>query len=327
MNRYLFGKLANALLTLAFVLVFDFFLFRVIPGDPADLLVRGTDVFTPPPLKLVTRELGLDKPLPQQFLIYAEDTLTLNFGKSFSFRGQDVKSVIAERIWPTLLLVGTATIASAAIGLVIGIYCGWRRGSRFDVGFLGFALFVYAMPEFWFAILVLLAFSSGVGPFPAIFPTGGYETAASDLTGLDHIVDVLNHMVLPFFVLTVAYLGQYALIMRNSMTYVMNDHFIMTARAKGDREGQILWRHVVPNALLPTFTVVMLSLGFIFGGAISVEYVFSYPGLGQLTVLAIRSKDFFLLQALFLLFSSAVIIANLIADILYSQLDPRVRAA
>jgi peptide/nickel transport system permease protein len=309
------------------VLVFNFFLFRVIPGDPADLLVRGTDVFNPPPLKLITRELGLDKPLPQQFLIYAEDTLTLNFGRSFSFRGQDVKSVIAERIWPTLLLVGTSTIASAAIGLVIGIYGGWRRGSRFDVGSLGFTLFVYAMPEFWFGILVLLAFSSGVGPFPAIFPTGGYETAASDLTGLDHVVDVFNHMVLPLFVLTVAYLGEYALIMRNSMIYVLNDHFVMTARAKGNREKQILWRHVVPNALLPTFTVVLLSLGFIFGGAISVEYVFSYPGLGQLTVLAIRSKDFFLLQALFLLFSFAVIIANLIADILYSQLDPRVRAA
>jgi peptide/nickel transport system permease protein len=327
MRGYLIGKIAQAFLTLLFVLVFNFFLFRVIPGDPADLLVRGTDVFNPPPLKLITRELGLDKPLPQQFLIYAEDTLTLNFGRSFSFRGQDVKSVIAERIWPTLLLVGTSTIASAAIGLVIGIYGGWRRGSRFDVGSLGFTLFVYAMPEFWFGILVLLAFSSGVGPFPAIFPTGGYETAASDLTGLDHVVDVFNHMVLPLFVLTVAYLGEYALIMRNSMIYVLNDHFVMTARAKGNREKQILWRHVVPNALLPTFTVVLLSLGFIFGGAISVEYVFSYPGLGQLTVLAIRSKDFFLLQALFLLFSFAVIIANLIADILYSQLDPRVRAA
>jgi peptide/nickel transport system permease protein len=322
-----FGKFANALLTLAFVLVFNFFLFRVIPGDPSDLLVRDGDVFNPPPLKLVTRELGLDKPLPQQFLIYAEDTLTLNFGKSFFFRGRDVKSVIAERIWPTLLLVGTATIASAAIGLVIGTYAGWRRGSRFDVGSLGFTLFVYAMPEFWFGILVLMAFSSGVGPFPAIFPTGGYETAASDLTGLDHVVDVLNHMVLPFFVLTVAYLGQYALIMRNSMIYVMNDHFIQTARAKGVREKQIRWRHVMPNALLPTLTVVLLSLGFIFGGAISVEYVFSYPGLGQLTVLAIRSQDFLLLQALFLLFSSAVIIANLIAEILYAQLDPRVRAA
>jgi peptide/nickel transport system permease protein len=183
------------------------------------------------------------------------------------------------------------------------------------------------MPEFWFGILVLMAFSGGVGPFPGIFPSGGYETAASDLTGLSHIVDVLNHMVLPFFVLTIAYLGEYALIMRNSLLDVVGDDFIQTARAKGVREKQILWRHAVPNALLPTMTVVFLSIGFIFSGAITIEYVFSWPGLGWLTVQAIEHKDYPLLQALFLIFSVAVIVANLVADLLYTYLDPRVRAA
>jgi peptide/nickel transport system permease protein len=128
-------------------------------------------------------------------------------------------------------------------------------------------------------------------------------------------------------VLTIAYLGQYALIMRNSVIDVMNDDFVQTARAKGVREKQVLRHHVVPNALLPTMTLILLSLGFIFAGAITIEYVFSYPGLGLLTVQAIDAKDFPLLQGLFLLFSAAVIIANLIADILYSYLDPRVRAA
>jgi peptide/nickel transport system permease protein len=128
-------------------------------------------------------------------------------------------------------------------------------------------------------------------------------------------------------VLTIAYLGQYALIMRNSVIDVMNDDFVQTARAKGVREKQVLRHHVVPNALLPTMTLILLSLGFIFGGAITIEYVFSYPGLGLLTVQAIDAKDFPLLQGLFLLFSAAVIIANLIADVLYSYLDPRVRAA
>jgi len=137
----------------------------------------------------------------------------------------------------------------------------------------------------------------------------------------------MTFVALPWFVLVVAYMGSYSLIMRNSLIDAMNDDFVMTARAKGVHEKQILWRHVVPNALLPTFTVVLLSLGFIFGGAITVEYVFSYPGLGLLTVQAIDSKDFPLLQGLFLLFSAAVIIANLLADILYSRLDPRVRAA
>lgn len=327
MRRYLIGKVVQAFLTLVFVVVFNFFLFRVVPGDPAALLLRGTAAFNPDNVEQLQQDLGLNEPLPIQFLVYVKDTATLNFGESFFGRGAPVSEVIADNIWPTVLLVGTSTIASAAIGLIIGIYAGWRRGSRFDVGSLGVTLFVYAMPEFWFGILVLMAFAGGVGPFPALFPTGGYESAASDLTGIAHVVDVLNHLVLPFTVLTVAYLGEYAIIMRNSLIDIMNDDFVQTARAKGLREKQVLWRHAVPNALLPTMTLTLLSLGFVFGGAITIEYVFSYPGLGSLTVQAIDGNDYPLLQGLFLLFSAAVIVANLFADILYSYLDPRVRAA
>jgi peptide/nickel transport system permease protein len=183
------------------------------------------------------------------------------------------------------------------------------------------------MPEFWFGILVLMAFAGGVGPFPALFPTGGYETPAAGYTGMAHVIDVLNHMVLPFFVLTVAYLGEYSLVMRNSLIDVKNDDYVQTARAKGVRDKKVLWNHVVPNAMLPTLTLTLLSLGFVFSGAITVEYVFSWPGLGWLTVQAIDANDYALLQGLFLLFSAAVIIANLLADLLYSYLDPRVRAA
>jgi peptide/nickel transport system permease protein len=327
MRRYLIGKVAQAFLTLVFVVVFNFFLFRVVPGDPAALLLRGTAAFNPDNVEQLQQDLGLNEPLPIQFLIYVKDTATLNFGESFFGRGAPVAEVIGDNIWPTVLLVGTSAIASAVLGLIIGIYAGWKRGSRFDVGSLGFTLFVYAMPEFWFGILVLMAFAGGVGPFPALFPTGGYQTAASDLTGIAHVVDVLNHLVLPFSVLTIAYLGEYAIIMRNSLIDIMGDDFVQTARAKGLREKQVLWRHAVPNALLPTMTLTLLSLGFVFGGAITVEYVFSYPGLGSLTVQAIDGNDYPLLQGLFLLFSAAVIVANLIADILYSYLDPRVRAA
>ena len=325
-RRYILRKVLQALLTLAFVMVFNFFLFRVIPSDSLELLLPGTTAINPTNVEQLTQDLGLGKPLPQQFLIYAQDTLMLNFGDSFSLQGEDVKLVIYHRIWPTLLLVATSTIASAAIGLLIGIYGGWRRGSRFDVGSQVFTLFVYSMPEFWFGILVLMAFAQGVGPFPSLFPAGGYSTPGADLTGFAHVADVLNHLALPWFVLTIAFIGEYALIMRNSLIDVMNDHFVMTARAKGVREKQILWRHVVPNALLPTFTIVLLSLGFVFGGVIAMEYVFSYPGLGLLTVRAIKSQDFPLLQGLFLLFSAVVIVANLVADILYTYLDPRVRA-
>jgi peptide/nickel transport system permease protein len=325
-RRYVAGKVLQALLTLAFVLVFNFFLFRVMPGDPATLLLRGSGALDRETIEELNQDLGLDQPLPKQFVTYLGDTVRGNFGVSLA-SGDPVSEVVGNRIWPTVLLVGASTLASAIIGLVIGIYGGWRRGSAFDVGSLGFTLVAYAMPEFWFGILILLAFAGGVGFFPAIFPTGGYETAGGGLTGFDHVIDVLNHMFLPFVTLTVAYLGEYSLIMRSSILDVMREDYVTTARAKGLREKQVLWRHTVPNALLPTMTLTFLSLGFVFAGAITVEYVFSWPGLGLLTVEAIDDKDFPILQAVFLLFSAAVILFNLVADVLYAYLDPRVRAA
>jgi peptide/nickel transport system permease protein len=324
-RRYVLGKAFQAVLTLAFVLVFNFFLFRVMPGDPATLLLRGTGALSEEAIEAVNRDLGLDQPLPAQFVNYVGDTLTLDFGRSLA-SGDPVADVVGDRIWPTIVLVGTSTIASAVLGLIIGIYAAWRRGSAFDLGSTGGTLVAYSMPEFWFGILVLMAFAAGVGPFPAIFPTGGYETAGAGLTGVDRLVDILNHLALPFITLTVAYLGEYALIMRSSVMDVMSEDFVQTARAKGLREKQVLWRHTVPNALLPTITLTFLSLGFIFSGTITIEYVFSYPGLGLLTVEAIDNKDFPVLQAVFLLFSASVIVANLLADLLYAYLDPRVRA-
>jgi peptide/nickel transport system permease protein len=325
-RRYVAGKLAQGLLTLGFVLVFNFILFRVMPGNPITLLLRGSGAITPQVIAELERDFGLDQPLPQQFVTYAADTLTGNFGVSLA-NGEPVTSRIGDRIWPTILLIGTSTIASAVIGLIIGIYGGWRRGSAFDVGSLGFTLVAYSMPEFWFGILILMAFAGGVGFFPEIFPTGGYQTPGAELSGFGHAIDVLNHLFLPWLTLTVAYLGEYALIMRSSILDVLGEDFVTTARAKGLRDKQVLWRHTVPNALLPTMTLTFLSLGFVFAGAITIEYIFSWPGLGLLTVEAIDDKDFPMLQALFLLFSAAVIVANLIADVLYAYLDPRVRAS
>jgi peptide/nickel transport system permease protein len=325
-RRYVLGKVAQAVVTLVFVVAFNFVLFRVMPGDPATLLLRGTSALTPEVIADLERDLGLDQPLPQQFVTYVADTVTANLGRSLT-TGDEVTSAIAGGLWPTALLVGLSTIASTILGLVIGIYAGWRRGRAFDLISTGGTLVAYAMPEFWFGILVLMAFAGGAGPFPAIFPTGGYDTAGADLTGFAHVVDVLNHLVLPFFTLTIAYLGEYSLIMRSAVLDVVGEDYLVTARAKGLRDAQVMWRHAVPNALLPTITLTFLSLGFIFSGAITVEYVFSWPGLGLLTVDAIDNKDYPLLQGLFLMFSAAVIVANLVADLLYATLDPRVRAA
>ncbi len=323
-RRYLISKVLQALLTLVFVLAFNFFLFRAV-GDPVTQLLRGHSGISRQSVEQLQRELGLDLPLPQQFAHYVKETLQGHLGYSY-FYNLPVSEVIAGRIWPTILLIGLSTLASIALGIWIGIRQGWRRGSKYDQGMLGFTLFTYSMPEFWFGLLVIMAFAVGVGPFPALFPTGGYETIGAGYTGWAHVVDVANHMVLPFFVLTLAYLGEYSLIMRSSLLETLGEDFIITARAKGVRENRVLYGHAVPNALLPTMTVTILSLGFVLSGVITIELIFNWPGLGLLTATAVDARDFPVLQGLFLLFSASVIIANLVADLLYSYLDPRVRA-
>jgi peptide/nickel transport system permease protein len=296
----------------------------VIPGNPAQILARNK-LLPSDAVRRLEKDFGLDKPLPVQFGLYVEDTLTGNLGISYTFR-RPVSEVISERIWPTVLLVGISTVGSTVLGLLVGIYGAWRRGSAFDVSSLGFSLVFYSMPEFWLGILLLIAFAAGAGPFPALFPTGGIESPG-DLTGLAKYADVLDHLFLPAATLTLAFIGEYALIMRSSLLDVADEDYVTTARAKGLREALVLRRHVVPNALLPTVTLVALNLGFIVSGAITVETVFSWPGLGLLTVQALNAPDYPLLQGLFLLFSAAVIVANLVADMAYSYLDPRVREA
>jgi peptide/nickel transport system permease protein len=319
-RRYLISKILQAALTLLFVLVFNFFLFRGL-GDPTQLLAKQRGSLTPSALSELRSQLGLDLPLPQQFVNYLKQSVQGNLGLTFD--NQPVSSEIAKAVWPTVLLIGTSTIASILLGIWIGIAQGWRWGSRFDQTMLGVTLILYSMPEFWFGLLMIMLFSVTW----SIFPSGGMESAASTLTGLAHFADILNHLALPFFVLTVSYLAEYSLIMRSSLMEVLGDDFILVARAKGVRERMVRRRHAVPNALLPTMTVTILSLGYVLGGAIVIETIFSWPGLGRLTYTAIGNQDYALLEGLFLLFSAAVIVSNLVADLLYSYLDPRVRAA
>jgi peptide/nickel transport system permease protein len=324
-HRRIGGKLIGAVLSLAFVLVFNFFLFRVLPGDPAKNLTRNRLV--PAEQVQVLREsFGLGKPLHEQFASYVRDTLKGDLGISYKFR-RPVSEVIAERIWPTVLLLGVSTMLSTAIGLWIGIRGAWRRGSVFDRMSLGAALALYAMPEFWLGILLLIVFGVGVGPFPGVFPTGGMSSPDTELASLAGVLDVLRHLVLPCTTLTLAYLAEYALVMRSSLLDELGEDYLVTARAKGLRDALVLRRHAVPNALLPTTTLIFLNLGFIVSGAITIETVYSWPGLGLLSYEALRTPDYPLLQGVFLLFSAAVILANVLADLLYTYLDPRVRTA
>jgi peptide/nickel transport system permease protein len=321
--RYVLSKIGQALATLAFVLAFNFFLFRVMPGDPVRLLARAQGLeLSREAIRDLIADLGLDKPMLAQFWDYLGDTLRGNFGDSFIY-GEPVTTIFARFMWPTILLVGLATVLMTVIGLFLGVRGGWNRGSKTDLASMGISLVLYSMPEFWLGMMLLVLFATTLG----WFPQGGFQSTQSGITGLDKVVDIMNHMFLPLITLTLAYIGEYYLLMRSSLLDVLGEEYITAARAKGIRESQVLWRHAVRNALLPTVTLLALSFGFVIGGAITVELVFSYPGLGLLTFEALEAQDYALLQGMFLFFSAAVIVANLIADILYSYLDPRVREA
>jgi peptide/nickel transport system permease protein len=323
-TRYILGKVLGSLSSLVFVLVFNFFLFRILPGDPAKDLTRNRYV-PASQVAAITKRFGLDKPLPQQFVDYVKSTLHGDLGISYQFQ-QPVTHLIGQRIWATVLLVGVSTVLSTIIGLWFGIRGAWDRGSVFDKTTMGFSLTLYAMPEFWLGLLLLVALAVGVGPFHGIFPTGGERSANVVYHGFRAWLDVANHLFLPCLTLTLAYFAEYHLIMRSSLLEEKTEDYLLTARAKGLRDALVRRKHAVPNALLPTVTLVLLNFGFVISGAITVETVYSWPGLGLLSYQALTGPDIPLLQGVFLLFSAAVIVFNLFADIMYGYLDPRVTA-
>ncbi|MGZ5289262.1 MAG: ABC transporter permease [Actinomycetota bacterium] len=318
-RRYLLSKLLQALATLLFVLTFNFFLFRVLPGDPIGLLARSQRL-TEADIAEQRATLGLDQPLPRQYVTYVRQTVSGNLGVSLR-TARPVWDIIGSRLGPTLLLVGLGTLFASVLGILIGIKGGWERGSRFDTSTLYGSLVLYSMPEGWLGMLLLITLSGILGWFPA----GGFESG--DATGIARIVDIANHLFLPVLTLTLGYIGEYAIIMRSSMVDTVNEDFVTIARAKGVPERMVRKHHVVPNAFLPTFTLIFLSLGFVLGGAVVVEAVFSWPGIGLLTYNAIQTLDYPVIQGVFLLSSAAVILCNLVADVLYGYMDPRVREA
>jgi len=306
--------------TMVFVLVFNFFLFRLLPGDPISLYTRGRNMDREQ-LRELRRELN--RPVGEQFLAYLANPFSS--GVDSTQFSRPVWDVIGDYVWPTLVLLVTATALSAAIGIAIGIKGGWRRGSTFDRTSTGVTLTLYAMPEFWLGMVLLILFSTGVGVFPGVFPSGGTLTPGIEPWSLEGILDQAWHLALPALTLTLAYLAEYALVMRSSLVDETRQDYLVTARAKGLMDKLVRRRHAVPNALLPTITLVFLNIGFVVSGAITVETVFSWPGLGLLSYQAIRGPDIPLLQAIFLLFSLAVVVANIVADVVVAAVDPRVR--
>ena len=319
-GRWLAGKVAASLLTLVFVLIFNFFLFRVM-GDPTTQLARLPQA-TPEELEQLRADYGLDKPITGQFADYVGDTLRFDLGVSQRSR-QPVWDEIKDALPWTLLLVGVGTALATVIGSWLGVVAATRRGTRADDGLLGFSLFTYAAPEYWIGIILILVFAVAI----PIFPAGLQMTPGEEFSSwFAQALDVAEHMVLPVTAITLMLLGQYFLIMRSSMVDVLTEDFITVKRATGLPWEQVVRRHAVPNALLPLVTLSAIQFGAVVGGAITIETIFSWPGLGELSFNAINDKDFPVLQGTFLIFSAGVILANLLADCLYFTLDPRVQA-
>jgi len=319
--RFVTGKVLGSLATLAFVVVFNFFLFRVVEGDPVANLFRGR-ALTQTQRAELTKQFGLDGSTGTQFVRYVQQTASLNLGRSYT-NNQPVAEEIRRKAGPTIALVGISTLLSAVIGVLLGIAAAWRRRTRTDYSITTFTMATYSMPDFWLGMLLLTGLAVGLG----WFPVGGLVDPNSDATGVARLADQAKHMVLPALTLTVAYLGEYAIVMRSALLDTMREDYLTLARAKGLRDALVRNRHAVPNAVLPVVTLIAINFGFVLSGAIAVEAIFSWPGLGLATYEALSGPDLPMLQGLFLLFSAAVIAFNLLADLLYAHLDPRVRTA
>lgn len=336
--RYLLRKIGWSAFTILFVLVLNFFIFRVLPGDPARAGVHD------PRLKKEAVEAlrvryGLDKPvincfdslnpvkigsceinpLDTQFFIYLRNLAQGELGISYH-QNRPVSDILGERLWNTILLIGAGQILSILIGVIFGIFAAWKARTAIDYSALITGLVAWSLPTFWLGI-ILLFWGSNNG-----FPIGGKATPGiSTYPFLFQVNDVVKHMVLPTLTYTIVFMGEYMLVMRSSLMDVLAEDYILTAKAKGLSTFQILKDHALKNAMLPIVTIIAINLGFTVAGAIQIESVFSWPGLGGAIFESVLRRDYPVLQGAFLLIAVTVILANLIADLTYSYLDPRVQ--
>lgn len=317
-SRFVAGKVGGALASLVFVVVLGFLLFRMIPGDPVATMTRDRPT-SPEQLARLRERLGVDEPLWRQFLDYALGLLRGDLGTSYLYN-RPVATMIGERLWPTILLVGTATVLAVALGMWLGVRAAWKRDSAFDRVHTGVALTLWSVPQFWLGLLLLIATQG-------LFPSRGMRSPDLPEGFLAQTLDVAWHLTLPCLTLLAVIYAQYMLVMRSSLLEEMGSEYLTTARAKGLRDDLVRRRHAVPNALLPAVTLVFLQFGMVVSGTVTVEAVFSWPGLGLLTYDALRGPDLPLLQGVFVVLAGSVIVMNLLAELLYRVLDPRVRAA
>ncbi len=298
----------------------NFALPRLAPGDVIDYLFppEQSGAITAEQRAAVLDEFGLDQPVPVQFQRYLAGLARGDLLLSVRY-GRPVRDLLAERIGWTFLLVGSALVVSTVLGTVLGYRSAWRRGTPGDAGILSTAMLVDSMPPFFVGMLLLLLFSVELGWLPTF---GAQPTTTT--TGAAFLVEVGKRLLLPFATLTLASIGPVYLVARSALVSELGEDYILMAEAKGLSPRQVR-RHAERNALLPVSTIALIELGTLVGGAAVVETVFSYPGLGRLIYESVLARDYPVLQGAFLLLAAGVILANLVNDLLYPVLDPRVR--
>jgi peptide/nickel transport system permease protein len=309
------------LITLDVIATVNFLLFRVLPGGPLRLLIRAGNLSADTVARL--EELfGLNKPLWAQYLIYLKNICTGKFGISISYR-RDVMEIISERLFNTLILLAAATVVVVLIGVGAGVIAAMRRGGKLDRLLVIGAMVGWSLPTFWTGLMLIIVF----GVIMRALPIAGVLTPGMVYASwLEVAADYARHLILPAAGLVVVDMAQFFLITRSSLVDVLTEDYILTARGKGLSPVLTLWRHAMPNAMLPIITTAALYVSLVIGGAIQVETVFSYPGMGMLMYDAVLRRDYPILEASFFLMAAATIAANFISDLLYMAVDPRVKS-
>lgn len=316
-SHYVVRRLFQALVALAGILVVTFLLVQLAPGDAVDTFGEGG----PDEQAGLRTELGLDRPLPVQFLAYAGRVLTGDLGASFVQNGRPVTDIVGEYLPPTLLLMGTAVVLSSATGVALAVRAAKRPHGPFDVGTSLAALVAYAIPGFWLGQMAILVLGFHLG----LFPLGGMTDPRVTYSGAEHLADVVTHLALPVLVLAAA---EVAMVFRVTRTGILQEHhkdYVRTALAKGVSTDRVLSHHALRNALLPLVTVLGARVGFLFSGAVLVERLFAWPGMGTLLISSTEQRDLPVVLGTVLIVSGGIIGANLLTDLIYARIDPRIR--
>lgn len=318
---FLSRRLAYGLLLMLGVVILNFLLIRLAPGDPAVVIAGEMGGATEEMLESIREDYGLNKPVLTQLWIYISGVATGNLGESFFFN-QPVSKLITARVGPTILLVISAQIISIVLGVFLGVIAARKPNGVMSAFVSVFATIGYAVPVFWTGIMLIILFASAI----PIFPVEGMQSVKlRDAPVLTQALDVAHHLVLPAFTLAIIYLAQYARLSRASMLEVLGSDYIRTARAKGSPERSVLFKHALRNAALPILTVAGLQFGNLISGALLVETVFNWPGMGRLAFESILRRDYPTIMGVLFFASAMVVVANILTDISYRWADPRLR--